>query len=452
MKNSNLRGAGTVFRYTVQQHYKTPSVIIFLLILFVIAVAALPLMTLFSGEQKESTETGIRTLYIRNETEYPLDTAALFEDARYHDLKLQETDEDDEALNARLVKEPDAAAAVMKMEDEAYYFTISTRYAKDCEVSHGDAIALNNVLETVLHDSLMKALSITEAQEAIIQTNTISQVSKVSDFLSGAEETNATTHVMANVLYNYFIMIICMLAMSYIFQQCMEEKASKLVEMLMVSISPTALLLGKILAVTVFIFGGLALIAVGFVISFLITRQISDLTTIKEIAVKLLQFDPTSMNLNGGTVVLFVICILLVYAIFAFLSGIVGSCCSKAEDTQQASLVVVLFVLAGYLASSFAPMFESDAANIVFSIFPVTSVFSAFPNYVCGKIGMPILVLGLVIQALTAVLLIRIAGTVYKIMLLYRGGFPKPKQLVQMMKEYKASAKVNAGKEDSHAV
>ena len=52
--------------------------------------------------------------------------------------------------------------------------------------------------------------------------------------------------------------------------------------------------------------------------------------------------------------------------------------------------------------------------------------------------------------AVTAVLLIRIAGSVYKMMLLYRGGFPKPKQLIQMLKEYKASGK--HGKEDSHAV
>ena len=63
---------------------------------------------------------------------------------------------------------------------------------------------------------------------------------------------------------------------------------------------------------------------------------------------------------------------------------------------------------------------------------------------------MPLLILGLVIQAVTAVFLIRIAGTVYKMMLLYRGGFPKPKQFIRMLKENKAAEK--AGKEDSHAV
>ncbi len=452
MKNSNLRGAGTVFRYTVQQHYKTRSVIIFLTVLFVIALSALPIAALVSGQKKESTETGIRKLYLRNDTEFELDFEALFADARYGGLKLVETDEDDAALNAHLTQESDAAASVIRLDAEDYRFLISTNYGREGGVSHADAASLNLLLEDILHKSLLNALSVTEAQEAIIHTKAVSQVSKVSDFLRGAEETNADTHVFANMVYNYFIMMLSALSMGYIFQHCMEDKTSKLVELLMVSVSPTALLIGKILAVTLFIFGGLGLIALGFCISVLITQQITDLTTFKDIAVSLLRFDPTSLHLTAGTVVLFVICVLLTYAICASLSGTVGSCCSKTEDTQQASLVVVFSLLIGYLACTFAPMFESDAANIFFSVFPVTSIFSAFPNYVCGKIGFPVLLLALVIQAVTAVLLMRLAGTVYKIMLLYRGGFPKPKQFVQMLKEHRASAKLNAGKEDSHAV
>ena len=80
----------------------------------------------------------------------------------------------------------------------------------------------------------------------------------------------------------------------------------------------------------------------------------------------------------------------------------------------------------------------------------MTSVFKAFPNYLCGKIGLPVLLLALVIQAATAVLLVRTAGRVYKMMLLYRGSVPKPKQIVRMLKEERAAAKAAAGKEAQH--
>ena len=36
MKKHELRSIGTVYRYSVQQHYKTPSVIIFLVIMFIL--------------------------------------------------------------------------------------------------------------------------------------------------------------------------------------------------------------------------------------------------------------------------------------------------------------------------------------------------------------------------------------------------------------------------------
>ena len=66
-------------------------------------------------------------------------------------------------------------------------------------------------------------------------------------------------------------------------------------------------------------------------------------------------------------------------------------------------------------------------------------------------IGLPLLLLALVIQALTALFLMRTAGRVYKMMLLYRGGVPKPAQIIRMLKENKAAEKAAAGKEAPHA-
>ena len=45
----------------------------------------------------------------------------------------------------------------------------------------------------------------------------------------------------------------------------------------------------------------------------------------------------------------------------------------------------------------------------------------------------------------------RTAGRVYKMMLLYRGGVPKPAQIIRMLKENKAAEKAAAGKEAPHA-
>lgn len=450
MKNSNFRGIGTVFRYTVQQHYKTLSVKIFLLILFVLAVIALPAAVLLTGGDKEVTETQIVRLYLRNETGFPIETPDILADHIYAQLTVTPTEQDDTALAETLDAEPTSAAAIITVDESRMAFSIKTCYGRDGEVTAADASALNHALENALHQSLLKSLSVTEAQEATVRSSAATQVSKVSDYLRGSEETNTDTHVFTNLFYCYFIMLLNALAMSYIFQLCMEEKISKLVESLLVSVAPTALLIGKILAVTLFIFGGLAVVGTGLVISYFLAQQITSAGALREMLEQLLSVRFSALHFSAGTALLCVCCILLAYAIGASFSGIVGSCCSKTEDTQQASLAVVMFLMVGYLAGAFAPMFESDGVNLFCSLFPLTSIFTAFPNYVCGKIGLPVFAAGLFLQAVTAVLLARLAGVVYKMMLLYRGNVPKLPQLLRMLKETRAAAKSAAGKEDAH--
>lgn len=450
MNKHHFRGIGTVFRYTVQQHYKTLSVKILLAVLFVIALVSLPLTVSLTGGNKAVTETQIVRLYLRNESGFPLNTEAVLADAVYQGLDITPTEQDDDMLAKTLGSEPTSAAAVITLDAERMVFRIKTCYGRDGDVTGADAASLNRVLEDALHQSLLDSLSVTEAQEATVRSSAAAQVAKVSDYLRGAEETSTDTHVFANMFYCYFILILCALAMSYIFQLCMEEKISKLVESLLVSVAPTALLVGKILAVTLFIFTGLAIVGIGLVISFFLARQLTGTAALTEILEKTLMLDLSALHISAGTVLLFALCALLAYAIGACFSGIVGSCCSKTEDTQQASLAVMLFLMFGYFGGMFAPMVESDGVNIFCSLFPLTSIFTAFPNFVCGKIGLAVFIAGLVLQAVSAVLLARLAGSVYRMMLLYRGSVPKPKQLVQMLRETRAAEHAAAGKEVSH--
>lgn len=450
MKNSNLRGAGTVFRYTVRQHYKNISVIIFLAFLFLAALAAFPFMKMQFGS-KEAESTMIKMLYLNNQTPYPVSADDIRSNPVFAELKVKDSNADEKALSALLNKDSEAesAAAVITLDEEKLYFRIKTYYGENGTVVESDAGSLNSQLEKALHNAVMQALNVTEAQENLMHCYAVSKVAKAADYGSGEQESSTDTHVFANMIYSYMTMILCLLAMSYIFQLCMEEKMSKLVESLLVSVTPTALLIGKILAVTLFIFFGLGLVAAGLIISYHISGIGSDLNRILEAAGSLSGFDISTLHISAGTVCPFIICILLAYAIGACFSGIVGSCCSKTEDMQSASLATALFLMLGYLSGTFAPMFESDVANHILSLFPVTSIFTAFPNYICGKIGLPVFILALILQAALAAVLARIAGAVYKMMLLYRGNVPKPKQLIDMLRETYAANKTSAKQDQS---
>ena len=164
MKNPELHGVGTVFRYTVQQHYKTPSVVVFLVILFLLAAGSMPLMLLMSGHESEVEETKIHTLYLRNECAFSIVTDSVLADERYQALKITETDEDDDALSEKVLAEADAAVAVISMKDGMLMpsLTLRTVYGENGDVTSADAETLNHLLENALHDSLMASLAITK--------------------------------------------------------------------------------------------------------------------------------------------------------------------------------------------------------------------------------------------------------------------------------------------------
>jgi len=454
MKKHNLRGTGTVFRYTMQQHYKTRSVVIFLAILFILSLAAFPLIAKFSGNQDDVTETSITKLYLRNETGFSLTEDDIHADSRYAKLAVEETTLDKEGLREMLNKEQDgkSIAAVIEADSLTGGFKINGYYGKSGQIDQNDAGTLSGVLKDALHESMLKSLNITADQEQTVKSTAVTMVQLEEEFNSGEETTSTDVHQMVSGFYSYAVLLLSTLAMSYIFQLCMEEKTSKLVESLLVSVKPMALLVGKIVAVTCFIFIGLGLIFVGFFISYQITRAMGEAQAEAALGSisKLFNMDFSTLKLGIGMAVLLVVSVVLAYSIAAAFSGIVGSCCSKTEDLQHASVAVVLFLMLGYFTASFAPMFESDTANAVFSIFPLTSMFVALPNYVCGKIGMPVFLIGIVLQGVTAFLLARLAGSVYSMMILYRGGFPKMKQVISMLRENRAAEKAAAGREANH--
>ena len=443
MKRHDLSGIGPVFRYTVAQHYKTTSVRVLLAVLFVLAVAALPVMVLMKGG-REIDSTHITKIYLNNQTPFAVTAEDIHADSRFAEAELILSETPTDSLRELLWTEEQSAAAVI--EEDATGLTLNIRgyHGEQSQVTGEDVSAMNDVLENALREARLRTLGVTQEQADTVKAHFASQVLTVSDYLSPAgdrADVDLGTHMFVNMIYCYVILLVAAMAMSYIFQLCIEEKNSKLVESLLVSVEPTALLIGKLLAVTVFLFVGFGLIGVGFLISWRLANSIGNVGTVRLWLERLLDFDASSLHIGIGTLALFVLCLLLAYAISASFTGIVGSCCSKMEDTQQASIFTVLFLMSGYMVTTVVPASESDAVMNFISLFPVTSIYAALPAFVCGKIGAGVFAAGLVIQAVTAFLLARLAGAVYRMMILYRGDYPKPKQVMQMLRESRAAEK-----------
>lgn len=231
-----------------------------------------------------------------------------------------------------------------------------------------------------------------------------------------------------SLVYSIMVMILCTYAATYIVRIIVEEKSSRLVELLMVSVQPLALVLGKILAMMTYIFGMVLAMAACFGLSGLLNRALGGAASVGE-------WDLSLLRLDAGTVVLVLVSLLLAYAGFALLAGLAGTCCSRNEDVDAATGAVMALVMAGYLVSCAAGGVSAGPLPLVVTLCPVINVFCAPAQYITGNIGLVWLLVSWLEQAAIVAGLAWLTARVYRQLLLSRGSRIRLRQLLSMARQ-----------------
>ena len=423
--NDNLRGLKSVYSFTLSQTMKSKSNIVSMLILFVMALISLPLQNLTGNSVSISP---IQTAYVTNESGTELDFDALTaQNAAFSSVSFDKTFYADHLGDT-----------------DVYVYISAPDKSGACTVeSH---IAENSSLKTEDLESLLTAISSQMTSERFASLGLSAQNSYDVDSMSAADyldQKNGTESIGfdANFAiqygYSIVVMILCLLSASFIIRCIVTEKDSKLIELLMVSVSPLALLLGKILAVMTYVLIMIAMMAIGFVLSYEISVEYLQMASLST-TLSQMGIDLSQLNLNWGTIVIALISLILAFATYAVLSGLIGTCCNTMEQSEPAIMIVTLLIMVGYIVSCFTPIISSNAvAAAVLSLCPVISVFCAPVSYVCGNISLIVLILSWVIQAIILVALSIFCAKVYRDLLLYRGSHMGISQLFQIFKNRK---------------
>ena len=181
------------------------------------------------------------------------------------------------------------------------------------------------------------------------------------DQKNGTESIGFDANFAIQYGYSIVVMILCLLSASFIIRCIVTEKDSKLIELLMVSVSPLALLLGKILAVMTYVLIMIAMMAIGFVLSYEISVEYLQMASLST-TLSQMGIDLSQLNLNWGTIVIALISLLLAFATYAVLSGLIGTCCNTMEQSEPAIMIVTLLIMVGYIVSCFTPIISSSRA------------------------------------------------------------------------------------------
>lgn len=256
-----------------------------------------------------------------------------------------------------------------------------------------------------------------------------SEVMTMDEFIS-RDEIGFDARYAVQYGYSIVVMIVCVFSCSYIVRSIIEEKSSKLVETLMVSVKSEALILGKIFSVMTFIFAMVAALFMSFGLSYLVTGMFMDTSVIGN-TLKGMGITADMFRMGPGLIAVVIISLLLAYMTFSLISALSGAGCSNMEDMEAANMTAMVIILAGYIASTIGTSFGSAPA-VFFSLCPVVSAFSAPINFAIGDIGIGILIISWVIQLLCILLIHKLSGSVYDSLITYRGKRLKFTKIIAM--------------------
>lgn len=402
----DLSGTGQVYRFTLSQLLKSRANRVTLIIMVLLAAVSMPLTTLLGGETPETSDTaGLASVRVDNRTDLALDFSG---DAYWADT--------DFSADAG---EPDAVVTITGDETGYQVAVVGSESAHAGELSQ-----LAETARQAVRDACLRAAGLSSRQLEALTAST-------------GEEDSHEEGFWVQYGYSILAMILCLMSASYVIRAVVEEKDSRLVELLLVSVKPMALLAGKILAVMAFTFGWLLAMLAGLGVSCGLTAGLMGPGVLQKQLSGLLAAVPRVQEdlwQAAGVLLVLLVSLGLGYLTMSLIGGVAGACCSGMEEAGEATGPVMLLTMAGYLASFVVGAVPSGPVAVFSTLCPVVSIFCAPVQFAGGNVSFWLVLASWAIQAAVIWGLLTLASRVYAGLIVHRGSRVKLRELMSMAK------------------
>lgn len=402
----DLSGTGQVYRFTLSQLLKSRANRVTLIIMVLLAAVSMPLTALLGGETPETSDTAsLTSVRVDNRTDLALDFSG---DAYWADT--------DFSADAG---EPDAVVTVTG-DETGYQVAVVGSESTDA----GELSQLAETARQAVRDACLRAAGLSSRQLEALTAST-------------GEEDSHEEGFWVQYGYSILAMILCLMSASYVIRAVVEEKDSRLVELLLVSVKPMALLAGKILAVMAFTFGWLLAMLAGLGVSCGLTAGLMGPGVLQKQLSGLLAAVPRVQEdlwQAAGVLLVLLVSLGLGYLTMSLIGGVAGACCSGMEEAGEATGPVMLLTMAGYLASCVVGAVPSGPVAVFSTLCPIVSIFCAPVQFAGGNVSIWLVLASWVIQAAVIWGLLTLASRVYAGLIVHRGSRVKLRELMSMAK------------------
>ncbi|MDZ4765550.1 MAG: ABC transporter permease [Chloroflexota bacterium] len=324
-----------------------------------------------------------------------------------------------------------AARAALDADEIDSYYMIAADYLETGDVTLVIPSLQLDALDGDNFDALASA-----ALTAGLDADTAARLTRPPTFtevnlaLIGAEdETGAPAEDTAFLLvYVFAIALLFSLFFTngYLLQTVIEEKETRLIEILLSSVRPSELLVGKVLAMGLLGLLQMATWVIGVFVAIQIAASGAQITPfVAAIA---------AIQLPTGIIPLLAMYFVLSYLLFAALYGIVGAMSNSMREGPQ---YAVIFTLPAVFPLYFVSLFASapdGALPTILSIFPITAPLAMVQRLVISEVPGWQIALSLALLAAAGVGALWMAGRLFRMQTLWAGQTIKLRELPRLLR------------------
>ena len=239
----------------------------------------------------------------------------------------------------------------------------------------------------------------------------------------------------AEVASNYFLVFLLVVVLfttiqtygTMVAQGVVEEKSSRIMEILINATTPMQLMFGKLFGIGLVGLFQFAIVGTVAIIAFLVQGPVSQ---------AILGHSSGSVNFAGigiSVILYFLAFFILAYFLYAGLYAAIGSLCSRTEDVQQAIAPLVFLNMIGYFAAIFGIQAIDSTWVAILSYIPFFSPVLMFARIGIGTVAPWEVVLAFGLLFLGIALFTWLAARVYRAGVLMYGKRPNTRQLIRLM-------------------
>lgn len=459
---SKMTGWGDVFYFTFIQGVKSKPLQVVTMILFAVAVLSLPVTGLIMDavNHKSQEKSSFDKVYVVDETGLGITDFSVIgeKNSRFADVEYVADSRGFKQVEGELKKagEKDRAIGMnIVLDNEMGGYLVKLYYGGNTDVSSDDLEEFGSEVSECYNDEILNVLPLTKEQ--MDEVNTPVETRVIQADASGEEKQEETGSAISGLEYSvvYAILFIFLMCVSFsgdsVAGAIITEKSSRVIEFLMISVSPLALVVGKIIGRLLVILCQVMILGAGMLISTIIVAgagiESSTADKIKD-TVHTVMSGETFAGFSPFSLLLGLLILVVGFFFYGALAGLMAATVSKMEDASESMKVYVIALMLGaYLALAVIMTGLNGGGKAILEqvacLLPVSAPFIV-PSYLwLGKISPLMGICSLVISVALLALILFITARIYENMIFHNGEILKVKDLVKL---FKNSRKQKGGK------